>query len=127
MTMPSWNRELLMGRLVQHLALGLLFCSLPACFSASYVPQPVLQRGDRASLTGDSTASQDLRTCQIDVRAAAPVSIQPRWLPPLGAPGNGVVLGTVESPHPVWPSREAYRQAIEACLTARGYEIHGWQ
>jgi hypothetical protein len=38
-----------------------------------------------------------------------------------------VVLGTVDVPHPVWPSREADRQAIEACLTARDYEIHGWQ
>ena len=116
-----------MGWLVQHLVLGLLFCSLPACFPAGHVLLPVLERGDRASLSGDSTASQDLRTCQTDVRAAAPVSIQPRWLPPLGATGNGVVLGTVEAPHPVRPSREAYRQAIEACLTARGYKIRGWQ
>ncbi len=127
MTMSARNRELPMGWLVQHLVIGLLFCSLPACFSAGHVPQPILQRGDRASLTGDSTASQDLRTCQTDVRAAAPVSIQPRWLPPLGATRNGVVLGTVDVPHPVWPSRKAYRQAIEACLTARGYEISGWQ
>ena len=116
-----------MGLLARHLLIGHLCCSLPACSSAPHVPQSILQRGNHASLTGESTAAQDLRTCQTDVRAAAPVSIQPRWLPPLGATGNGVVLGTVDVPHPVWPSREAYRQAIEACLTARDYEIHGWQ
>jgi hypothetical protein len=55
------------------------------------------------------------------------MTIQPRWLPPLGTTDSGVVLGTVDDPHPTWPSREAYRQALARCLVARGYEIRGWQ
>lgn len=55
------------------------------------------------------------------------MSMQPRWLPPLGSAANGVVLGTSDTPHAVWPSREAYRQTIERCLTDRGYKVRGWQ
>jgi len=72
--------------------------------------------------------ARDLRTCRQEVRAAAPLSIQPRWLPPIGAAyTNGIVLGTVDVPHPVWPSLVAYRQEIERCLVARGYQIRGWR
>jgi len=105
----------------------LLLSSIAACSSAHRQPQPILERSDRILSAGDSTAAQDLRACRAKVREAAPVSIQPRWLPPLGVTANGIVLGTVDSPHPVWPSRETYRQAIELCLTARGYDVHGWQ
>ncbi|MDF0676116.1 MAG: hypothetical protein P0120_17545 [Nitrospira sp.] len=55
------------------------------------------------------------------------MTIQPRWLPPLGVTDSGVVLGTVDNPHPTWPSQEAYRQALTRCLIARGYQIRGWQ
>jgi hypothetical protein len=61
------------------------------------------------------------------VRAAAPLSIQPRWLPPLGGDTHGIILGMVDTPHPAWPSVEAYRQEMERCLVARGYQIHGWE
>lgn len=112
---------------VQQLVMVLLLSSITACSSAHRQPQPILERVDRTLSAGDLTAAQDLRTCRAEVREAAPVSIQPRWLPPLGVTTNGIVLGTVDTPHPVWPSREAYHQAIELCLTARGYDVHGWQ
>ena len=104
-----------------------LLSPIAACSSVRHVPQPILERTGRTLSTEDPTVEQDLRACRTEVRKAAPMSIQPRWLPPLGTSPNGVVLGTVDTPHPVWPSREAYRQEIERCLTARGYEIHGWQ
>ena len=116
-----------MGLSARYSLIGLLFCSLPACFSARHVPQPILQRGDSVSLSGDPTVAQDLTACQTQVRDAAPLSMQPRWLPPLGSTENGAVLGTADAPHPAWPSREAYRRAIERCLTERGYEIRGWE
>ncbi|HSA60852.1 MAG TPA: hypothetical protein VLE03_01310 [Nitrospiraceae bacterium] len=116
-----------MGRSVQHFLIGLLFCSLPACVSARHVPQPILQRGDAVALAGDPLVLQDLTACQTQVRDGAQMTMQPRWLPPLGSTDHGVVLGTADGPHPVWPSREAYRDAIERCLTARGYRIRGWQ
>ena len=110
-------------RYLMVVALGSL---MAACSSARHIPQPILERVDHTVLAGE-TVAEDLRTCRIEVYKAAPVSIQPRWLPPIGAMANGVVLGTVEFPHPVWPSREAYRHAIELCLTARGYDVRGWQ
>jgi hypothetical protein len=104
-----------------------LLSFVAACSSARHVPQPMLGRSDRPISAGDSAVEQDLRACRTQVRLAAPMSIQPRWLPPLGTSANGVVLGTVDAPHRVWPSRQAYRQAIEHCLTDRGYVVHGWQ
>ena len=89
-------------------------------------PQPIIEPSAMMSRAGDHDAARDLRLCQATVREAAPVSMQPRWLPPLGMPQNGAVLGTVDVPHPVWPSQAAYRREIERCLTARGYEIRGW-
>ena len=114
--------------LTRNLIVVVLLSSLAACSSAHPQPQPILERIDRTLSAGDPTVEQDLRNCRAEVREAAPmVSIQPRWLPPLGVTPNGVVLGSVDIPHPVWPSREAYRHAIERCLTTRGYEAHGWQ
>ena len=110
-----------------HGLLGIaLLGSLAACSSTRQIPHPVVERNGSAVAFDAAVASGDLRACQTEVREAAPVSIQPRWLPPLGTTANGVVLGTVEVPHPAWPSREAYRQAIERCLAARGYSVHGW-
>lgn len=94
---------------------------------ARTAPQPIMELSDASSRIGEHDAAEDLRLCRASVREAAPVSMQPRWLPPLGMPENGVVLGTVDAPHPVWPSQAAYRREIERCLTARGYKIHGWQ
>ena len=116
-----------MRMLIQCLLGVALLGSLAACSSARHIPQPVVERNANASAFDDAGASEDFRACRTEVREAAPISIQPRWVPPLGATGNGVVLGTVDVPHPVWLSREAYRQAIERCLTARGYAVHGWQ
>ena len=104
-------------------ALGL---PMAACSSTRHIPQPIFDRSD-LSVSAGNTDAEDLRVCRTEVHKAAPVSIQPRWLPPLGITANGAVIGTVDSPHPVWPSRDAYRQAIERCLEARGYEVHGWQ
>ena len=98
-----------------------------ACASVHPQPQPILERIDRPLAVGDATASRDLGTCRAEVREAASVSIQPRWLPPLGNTDSGVVLGTVGNSHPTWPSQEAYRQALARCLIARGYQILGWQ
>src|SRR5574337_1115454 len=108
--------------------IALMWLSLiTACASVHYQPQPILGRPDRPLLVGDATASRDLGACRAEVREAASMSIQPRWLPPLGNTDSGVVLGTVDNPHPIWPSEEAYRQALAHCLVARGYEIRGWQ
>ncbi len=98
-----------------------------ACASVHHQPQPILERLDHSVAIGDPTASRDLGACRAEVDQAAPVSILPRWLPPLGNTESGVVLGTVDNPHPVWSSQEAYRQALTRCLIARGYEIHTWQ
>lgn len=115
-------------RTLIHCLLGIaLLVSFPACSSAGYIPQPVIERNGSAIAGNDPAGSDDFRACQAEVREAAPVSIQPRWLPPLSTTTNGVVLGTVDISHPVWPSREVYRQAIERCLAARGYTVHGWQ
>jgi hypothetical protein len=107
-----------MRRFPRHLVVGVLFCSITACSSG--------REASRSIPT--SVPAQDRTVCEIEVRQAAPVSIQPRWLPPIGGGGsstNGVVLGTVDVPHRVWPTREAYQQAIERCLTAHRYETRG--
>ncbi|MBS0181541.1 MAG: hypothetical protein JSS39_04015 [Nitrospira sp.] len=98
-----------------------------ACASAHHQPQPILERLDRPLAVGDPTASRDLGACRTEIRESAPVSIQPRWLPPLAITDSGVVLGTVDQPHQAWPTEEAYRQPLKQCLVARGYEIRGWQ
>lgn len=100
---------------------------IAACASVHHQPQPILERIDRPLAGGDATASRDLGACRTEARESAPVSIQPRWLPPLGFTDSGVVLGTVDNSHPTWPSQEAYRQALTSCLIARGYQIRGWQ
>ena len=102
-----------------------MFAALVGC--ASTAAQPIIEPSDVMVGAGEHDAAEDLRLCQATVREAAPVSMQPRWLPPLGMPENGVVLGTVDAPHPIWPSQAVYRREIERCLTARGYEIRGWQ
>lgn len=119
---PEENMRVL-SQYVMVVALGSL---MAACSLARHIPQPILERSDHTVSLGE-TVAEDLRTCRTEVHKAAPVSIQPRWLPPLGTTANGAVIGTVDVPHPVWPSRDAYRQAIERCLTAHGYEVHGWQ
>lgn len=111
---------------IRHLILAALILILAACSSAHYGSQPILERGDRSPLAGDSTVAEDLRTCRDAVQASAPLSIQPRWIPPLAVAANGVVLGTVDVPHPVWASWEAYRHEVERCLLARGYRVSGW-
>ncbi len=112
--------------LTRYMMMVALLASLAACSSARHISQPILERSDHTVSVGE-TVAEDLRTCRIEVHKAAPVSIQPRWLPPLETMPNGVVIGTVDVPHPVWPSREAYRHEVALCLTARGYEVHGWQ
>ncbi|HXX76470.1 MAG TPA: hypothetical protein VEI50_15170 [Nitrospiraceae bacterium] len=98
-----------------------------ACSHSGSLPQPILEHLAQGQTSVQYDEARDLRACRQEVRAAAPVSIQPRWLPPLGGYTNGIILGTVDSPHPAWPSLEAYRQEMERCLVARGYQIHGWQ
>ena len=112
-----------MSRYLTVIALG---CLTATRSLTRHIPQPILDRGDQRVLD-ENAVVDDIRACRTEVRADAPVSIQPRWLPPLGATDNGVVIGTVDVPHPVWPSVQTYRHAIEFCLTARGYKVHGWQ
>ena len=111
--------------LSRQLMMVVLGSFMTACSSGRHIPQPILERSDHSVLV-EQTVAEDLRTCRTEVHKAAPVSIQPRWLPPLGVTSNGAVIGTVDTPHPVWPSRDAYQQAIESCLTDRGYEVRGW-
>ncbi|MDI3464900.1 MAG: hypothetical protein OJF50_003721 [Nitrospira sp.] len=99
---------------------------IAACAPVHHQPQPILERIDRQLGVGDPTASRDLDACRAEIREAAPMSIQPRWLPPLGVTDSGVVFGTIDNTHPAWPSQDAYRQALTRCLIARGYQIRGW-
>jgi hypothetical protein len=105
-----------MRRFRRHLVVAVLFCSLMACSSGRQPSQSLLT----------SVPAHDRRVCETEVRQAVPVSIQPRWLPPIGdgSGTNGVVLGTVDVPHRVWLTREAYQQAMERCLKAHGQETH---
>ena len=105
----------------------LMLFTVAGCAPARTLPQPIIKLSAKMQRGGEHDAAQDLRFCQDTVRDTAPVSMQPRWLPPLGVAENGVVLGTVDEQHQVWPSRDAYRLAIERCLRDRGYEIRGWQ
>ena len=104
-----------MRRFLRYLVVAVLLCSITACSSGREASPSLLT----------SVPAQDRKVCETEVRQAAPISIQPPWLPPIGGGGsstNGVVLGTVGVPHRVWPTREAYQQAIERCLMAHGYE-----
>jgi hypothetical protein len=121
------GKKATMSHLTFYLIGVVWLSSFAACSSARHVPQPVLERSDGTPSLEDSIVSQDLHTCRVEAQKAAPVSMQPRWLPPLGPAANGVVLGTAEPPHPVWRSRQAFQEAIERCLTDRGYKIRGWQ
>src|SRR5690348_9128120 len=108
--------------LVPFTALALL-CGCP---NAGSLPQPIME--PLTQVTGvqyDETRA--LQACRQDVDASASLSIQPRWLPPLGSYTNGVVLGTVDAPHPAWTSLAVYRQELERCLVSRGYLISGWR
>ena len=78
------------------------------------------------SQAGDYDAAADIRLCQKTVVNAAPVTMQPRWIPPLSVAQNGVVLGSSDIPHQVWPLESDYRREMERCLVARGYEVTGW-
>jgi hypothetical protein len=105
----------------------LMLFTMAGCATARTFPQPIIEPSAKMQRVGEHDAAQDLRFCRDMVRDPAPVSMQPRWLPPLGVAENGVVLGTVDEQHQVWLSRDAFRQAIERCLRDRGYEIRGWQ
>lgn len=106
-----------------------LLASVLACAPGWPLPQPVLEPNPHRLAVGAEVAAEDIRGCRQEVHLAAPVSIQPLSLPPLGVvgPSTGVVIGTVGPPHRVWESEAAYRHAIERCLAGRGYEIKGWQ
>ena len=104
----------------------LLLASVGGCFQNRSLSKPILEPRAGTQTRVPYDEARDLRACRQEVRAAAPVSIQPRWLPPLGGDTHGIILGTVDTPHPAWPSVEAYRQEMERCLIARGYQIHGW-
>ena len=95
-----------------------LLSTIAACSSSHPQPPPILKGSDRPLSLGDPPVEQDLRNCRAEVREAA-FSLD--GFHPLGVTANGIVLGSVDIPHPVWPSRQAYRHAIERCLTARGY------
>lgn len=97
--------------ILRHLVVAFLFFAV-ACSSGRQASPSVLT----------SIPAQDRTVCETEVREAIPETVQPRWLPPIG--GDGVVLGTVDVPHRVWLTREAYQQAIKRCLTAHGYETH---
>ncbi|GKS56567.1 hypothetical protein YTPLAS18_00940 [Nitrospira sp.] len=107
------------------IALGLLLLvGAGAC--ARMGPQPIIEPSAALTRSGSYDPAEDLRLCRQTVSNAAPISMQPRWLPPLSMTETGVVLGSVDVPHPVWPSQTAYRQEMEHCLSARGYEVSGW-
>ncbi len=78
------------------------------------------------SQAGDDDVAADIRLCQKTVFNAAPVTMQPRWIPPLSMAQNGVVLGSSDVPHHAWPLESVYRREMERCLSARGYEVTGW-
>lgn len=101
---------------------------LPSCVSHHPVPRPLLERNGQTLSSEDRTGADDLLACRSETERTAPVTIQPRWVPPLASSANGaVVTGTVDAPHRAWPSKDAYRHAVEHCLAARGYEVLGWQ
>ncbi|HJT20823.1 MAG TPA: hypothetical protein VJ746_10150 [Nitrospira sp.] len=100
----------------------------PSCVSHRHVSQPVLERNGQTLSSEDRTGAEDLLACRSETDRTAPLTIQPRWVPPLATAANGaVVTGTVDAPHRAWPSRDAYRNALERCLAGRGYEVRGWQ
>ncbi|MBK9947967.1 MAG: hypothetical protein IPP12_12385 [Nitrospira sp.] len=114
-----------MGRHPSLVVLVLVLCTLgSAC--ARTVPQPMIKPPPAMSQAGDDDVAADIRLCQKTVFNAAPVTMQPRWIPPLSMAQNGVVLGSSDVPHHAWPLESVYRREMERCLSARGYEVTGW-
>lgn len=118
-----------MKPLMLSLSMVLVCVTLTACQPDRPIPQPImLYRIDLGSAAHDP--KQDLQVCRREVNLEAPLTIQPLGLPPIGTVGSPVgtvVLGTVAPPHRIWASQAAYREAIERCLAARGYQIQGWE
>jgi len=103
-----------------------MLAALTACNPDRPLPLPIFEPSSRMQGPEEHDSARDLTSCRQAVRDAAPVTIQPRWIPAIIAP-NGVVLGTVDMPHPAWPSRAAYRQDLARCLTSCGYDVLGWE
>lgn len=112
------------------IALTLACAALTACQPDRPIPQPIMQYHADLGSAEAHDPKQDLLACRREVNQEAPLTIQPLGLPPIGTVGSPVgtvVLGTVAPPHRVWSSQAAYQEAIERCLTARGYQIRGWE
>lgn len=104
----------------------LMLAALGACNPDRPLPLPIFEPSSWMQRPEARDSTRDLTSCRQTVRDAAPVTIQPRWISPIIAP-NGVVLGTVDMPHPAWSSSAAYRQDLTRCLTSRGYDILSWE
>lgn len=96
---------------------SLMLAAMSGCAFPRTATQPIIEPSAPMLRGGEHDAVQDFRICESTVRDAAPVSMQPRWLPPLGAVENGVVLGMVDSPHPVWPlqQKQSRRESLSGC------------
>ena len=115
-----------MRRILRSLVPFMAIGSVCGCSYGGSLAQPIMEPLNQ--VTGvQYDEVRALRVCREEVDASAQVSIQPRWLPPLGGYMNGVVLGTVDGPHPAWTSLTVYRHEIERCLASRGYLITGWR
>jgi hypothetical protein len=117
-----------MKPLVLNLIISLtLGCAvLTACQPDRPIPQPIMLHRAEPGSADAHDSKQDLQICRREANQEAPLTIQPLGLPPIGPVGT-VVLGTVAPPHRVWSSQAAYREAVERCLAARGYQIQGWE
>jgi hypothetical protein len=113
-----------MRRAVVTMLLATQFIS--GCASTSPLPSPIIAAVAPTPGDHDDDPSAEIRACRRTVLEAAPVTMQPRWLPPIMAP-NGVVVATAVKPQPVRLSPAAYREHMEHCLLVRGYEIHAWE
>ncbi|WP_447978433.1 hypothetical protein [Candidatus Nitrospira bockiana] len=108
------------------LPLLVLLLASAGCATGRSLPHPIFEPSSEMKTAGRYDTERDLRACQHTVWETAPWSMQPhRLIPPVLAP-SGVVLGTMDVPHPVL-SRQAYQRGLEHCLMARGYEVRGWQ
>jgi hypothetical protein len=106
--------------------LGALAMSGCASASTRSLPHPLIEPSAHLRDHGELDDDAVVRTCRRTVLDAAPVSIQPRWLPPILAP-NGVLVATAHPPKAVHLSDTAYRQQMAHCLSAQGYDILGWE